>query len=58
MRSRTSSPSCSNAEDSDGLSIDFNQESKEENGFHSNQNTPVDAVLYLEESLSNFEEER
>lgn len=58
IRSRTSSPSCSNAEDSDGLSIDFNQESKEENGFHSNQNTPVDAVLYLEESLSNFEEER
>jgi hypothetical protein len=58
MRSRTSSLSCSNAEDSDGLSIDFNQESKEENGFHSNQNTPIDAVLYLEESLSNFEEER
>ncbi|KHN46089.1 hypothetical protein glysoja_030090 [Glycine soja] len=56
MRSRTSSPSCSNAEDSDGLSI---------NGFCShqdqecsNQNTPVDAVLYLEESLANFEEER
>jgi hypothetical protein len=58
MRSRTSSLSCSNAEDSDGLSIDFNQESKEENGFHSNQNTPIDAVIYLEESLSNFEEER
>jgi len=63
MRSRTSSPSCSNAEDSDGLSIDLNQEAKEENGFYShqecsNQNTPVDAVLYLEESLANFEEER
>lgn len=62
-RSRTSSPSCSNAEDSDGLSIDLNHEAKEENGFYShqecsNQNTPVDAVLYLEESLANFEEER
>ncbi|CAI8617272.1 unnamed protein product [Vicia faba] len=65
IRSRTSSLSCSNAEDSDGVSIDFNQETKEENGFHnnhqecsSNQNTPVEAVLYLEESLSSFEEER
>ncbi|XP_054809798.1 myosin-binding protein 2-like [Prosopis cineraria] len=64
IRSRTSSPSCSNAEDSDGLSIDLNHEAKEENGFYShqesssNENTPVDGVLYLEESLSNFEEER
>lgn len=65
IRSRTSSLSCSNAEDSDGLSIDLNHETKEENGFHSNhqecssnQNTPVEAVLYLEESLSSFEEER
>ncbi|KAK7399914.1 hypothetical protein VNO78_11110 [Psophocarpus tetragonolobus] len=65
MRSRTSSPSYSNAEDSDGLSIDLHHEAKEENGFYShqdqecsNQNTPVDAVLYLEESLANFEEER
>ena len=65
MRSRTSSPSCSNAEDSDGLSIDLNHGAKEENGFYShqdqecsNQNTPVDTVLYLEESLANFEEER
>lgn len=63
IRSRNSSPSCSNAEDSDGLSIDLNHEAKEENGFYShqecsNQNTPVDAVLYLEESLANFEEER
>lgn len=64
IRSRTSSLSCSNAEDSDGVSIDFNQETKEENGFHSNhqecsnQNTPVEAVVYLEESLSSFEEER
>ncbi|KAI9082175.1 hypothetical protein K1719_035915 [Acacia pycnantha] len=66
-RSRTSSPSCSNAEDSDGLSIDLNHhEAKEENGFYnnhqeivsSNENTPVDGVLYLEESLSTFEEER
>ncbi|KAJ1430588.1 GTD-binding domain [Sesbania bispinosa] len=63
IRSRTSSPSCSNAEDSDGVSIDLNHEAKEENGFYShqecsNQNTPVDAVLYLEESLASFEEER
>ena len=65
MRSRTSSPSCSNAEDSDGLSIDLNHEAKEENRFYShqdqewnNQNTLVDVVLYLEESLANFEEER
>ncbi|KAF2308372.1 hypothetical protein GH714_006529 [Hevea brasiliensis] len=62
-RSGTSSASCSNSEDSDGLSVDLNHERKEENGFYnhqetSNQNTPVDAVLYLEESLANFEEER
>ncbi|KAF2308383.1 hypothetical protein GH714_006619 [Hevea brasiliensis] len=62
-RSGTSSASCSNSEDSDGLSVDLNHERKEENGFYnhqetSNQNTPVDAVLYLDESLANFEEER
>ncbi|XP_020534944.1 myosin-binding protein 3 isoform X2 [Jatropha curcas] len=60
-RSGTSSASCSNAEDSDGLSVDLNHEVKEEDGFDnhqesSNQNTPVDEVLYLE--LANFEEER
>ncbi|GFP83536.1 hypothetical protein PHJA_000497000 [Phtheirospermum japonicum] len=58
-----SSASCSNAEDSDGLSIDLNQEAKEEEGVFgnsdfSNQNTPVDAVVNLEESLADFEEER
>ncbi|KAK4263999.1 hypothetical protein QN277_029342 [Acacia crassicarpa] len=57
-----SSVSCSNEEDSDGLSVDLNQEAKKENGFYgqqnTNTNTPVDAVLYLEESLANFEEER
>ncbi|KAJ0038917.1 hypothetical protein Pint_22343 [Pistacia integerrima] len=62
-RSRTSSASCSNAEDSDGLSIDLNHEVKEvespeNNQESSNQNTPADAVLYLEESLANFEDER
>lgn len=64
-RSGFSSASCSNAEDSDGLSIDLNQEAKEEEGFYShhqdygNQNsTPVDAVISLEESLADFEEER
>ncbi|XP_041015675.1 myosin-binding protein 3-like isoform X1 [Juglans microcarpa x Juglans regia] len=55
--------SCSNAEDSDGLSIDLNHEAKERNSSFgnqesSNQNTPTDAVVYLEESLANFEEER
>ncbi|XP_059655373.1 myosin-binding protein 3-like isoform X2 [Cornus florida] len=62
-RSGTSSASCSHAEDSDGLSIDLNQEAKEEDGFYGHQesgnhNTPVEAVLNLEESLANFEEER
>ncbi|KAJ7954262.1 myosin-binding protein 2 [Quillaja saponaria] len=62
-RSRTSSVSCSNSEDSDGASIDLNYEAKEESKFESHQgssdqNTPVDAVLYVEESLANFEEER
>ncbi|KAK4423427.1 Myosin-binding protein 2 [Sesamum alatum] len=62
-RSGFSSASCSNAEDSDGLSIDLNQEAKEEDGFYShqedgNQNTPVEAVVNLEESLADFEEER
>ncbi|XP_022725947.1 myosin-binding protein 2-like [Durio zibethinus] len=61
-RSATST-SCSNAEDSDGLSVDLNHEPKEEDSFDNrqedcNQNTPADAVLYLEESLANFEEER
>lgn len=64
-RSGFSSASCSNAEDSDGLSIDLNQEVKEEESFYShhqecssNHNTPVDTVLTLEESLADFEEER
>ncbi|KAE8076324.1 hypothetical protein FH972_014984 [Carpinus fangiana] len=61
--STRSSGSCSNAEDSDGLSIDLNHGAKEEDSFFgsqesSNLNTPADAVLYLEESLANFEEER
>ncbi|GMJ04454.1 myosin binding protein 2 [Hibiscus trionum] len=61
----TSSASCSNAEDSDGVSVDLNHESKEEDGFENHQiredvnpSTPADAVLYLEESLASFEEER
>ncbi|PIN21747.1 hypothetical protein CDL12_05557 [Handroanthus impetiginosus] len=62
-RSGFSSASCSNAEDSDGLSIDLNQEAKEDEGSYSheeyaNHNTPVDAVMNLEESLADFEEER
>ncbi|GAB4840424.1 hypothetical protein Ancab_021191 [Ancistrocladus abbreviatus] len=63
-RSRTSSASCSNGEESDGLSVDLNSEPKEEdtscsheaNGRHSD--TPVDTVLNLQESMASFEEER
>ncbi|KAK9277155.1 hypothetical protein L1049_006694 [Liquidambar formosana] len=62
-RSGTSSASCSNAEDSDGVSIDLNREGKEDESFYcsqesGNHNTPVDAVLNLDESLAHFEEER
>ncbi|KAL2542509.1 Myosin-binding protein 2 [Abeliophyllum distichum] len=62
-RSGFSSASYSNGEDSDGLSIDLNQEAKVEESFYShlessNQNTPVDAALNLDESLADFEEER
>ncbi|CAA2978026.1 Hypothetical predicted protein [Olea europaea subsp. europaea] len=62
-RSGFSSASFSNGEDSDGLSIDLNQEAKGEERFYSNlessnQNTPVDAALNLYESLADFEEER
>ncbi|KAK4479714.1 hypothetical protein RD792_015246 [Penstemon davidsonii] len=59
-----SSASFSNGEDSEDLSIDLNQEAKEEEGFYSNRecsnftNTPIDAVVDLEESLADFEEER
>lgn len=62
--STRSTASCSNAEDSDGISIDLNHEAKEEDSLNGNQessssqNTPPDAVLYLEESMANFEEER
>ncbi|KAM0986694.1 hypothetical protein ACFX2J_010896 [Malus domestica] len=63
VKSRTSSGACSNAEDSDGLSTDLNNELKEEDCLYgneesSNQNTPADAVLYLEKSLAIFEEEK
>ncbi|CAA2981822.1 Hypothetical predicted protein [Olea europaea subsp. europaea] len=62
-RSGFSSASFSNGEDSDGLSIDLNQEAKVEESFYSNlesskQNTPVDAALNLDETLADFEEER
>ncbi|KAJ8548419.1 hypothetical protein K7X08_032522 [Anisodus acutangulus] len=62
-RSVFSSASCSNADDSDGLSIDMNQEAKEDDSFYCHQqglnhSTPVDAIINLEESLADFEEER
>ncbi|KAM3753226.1 hypothetical protein ACB098_03G078100 [Castanea mollissima] len=61
--STRSTASCSTTEDSDGISIDLNHDVKEEDSFYGNQesssqNTPPDAVVYLEESLANFEEER
>ncbi|KAK9272023.1 hypothetical protein L1049_002392 [Liquidambar formosana] len=55
LRSRNSSASCSNAEDSDELSIDLNQEGRDEDSsFYghqegSNNYTPADANLNLEE---------
>ncbi|XP_073287717.1 myosin-binding protein 2-like isoform X1 [Primulina huaijiensis] len=62
VRSVFSSGACSNSEDSDGpdgLSIDLNQEIKEEGLFSPQQFTsPVDAVTNLEECLADFEEER
>ncbi|KAK3020037.1 hypothetical protein RJ639_003287 [Escallonia herrerae] len=62
-RSGFSSSTCSNAEESDGLSIELNQDAKEEEIFSNhqesgNQNTPIDAVVDLEDSLTDFEEER
>ncbi|KAF8398977.1 hypothetical protein HHK36_014842 [Tetracentron sinense] len=52
-RSRTSSASSSNPEDSDEVSIDLNHEGRDEEILYSNQessnhNTPADAVLNLE----------
>ncbi|KAF8407615.1 hypothetical protein HHK36_006748 [Tetracentron sinense] len=52
-RSRTSSASSINAEDSDEVSIDLNHEHRDKESFYSHQdrsnhNTPADAVLNLE----------
>ena len=67
MRSRNSSASCSYGEESDGLSIDLNNEAKdhEEDGHsphaheeNGHQDTPTEAVLGLQESLASFEGER
>ncbi|XP_044504634.1 myosin-binding protein 3-like isoform X2 [Mangifera indica] len=54
IRSRKSSASCSNSEDTDELSIDLNREAKdEESSFCSRQessnNSPADEVINLEE---------
>ncbi|KAL7000920.1 hypothetical protein U1Q18_002072 [Sarracenia purpurea var. burkii] len=60
-RSESSFAASSNGGDTDGLSIDLNQEAREEDGFDQekgNHDTPVDAVLNFQESLANFEEER
>ncbi|KAL2485030.1 Myosin-binding protein 3 [Abeliophyllum distichum] len=45
-------------EDSDGLSVDLNQEVKEEEGFDSNQECNSPKTPANEESLAEFEEER
>ncbi|XP_019260566.1 PREDICTED: myosin-binding protein 2-like, partial [Nicotiana attenuata] len=61
-KSGFSSPSCSNVEESDELSIDLNQEAKEDDSFYGHQyedqKVHVDAGLELEESFADFEEER
>nr|GMD27859.1 myosin-binding protein 2 [Ipomoea batatas] len=59
-RSAFSSASCSNGEeDSDGLSIDLNQEAKEDESFYAHQeSTPADEVLNFEDSLADSEGER
>ncbi|PKI78171.1 myosin-binding protein 3 [Punica granatum] len=57
--SKDSSDSCSNEEESDGLSIDLNEEIKGgEDAINGHENTPSEAIWYLEDSLVNFEEER
>ncbi|KAK4373363.1 hypothetical protein RND71_008747 [Anisodus tanguticus] len=63
-RSGFSSAYCSNGEDSEELSIDLNQEVKEDESFYDHNQeceddkVRVDAVLELEESFVDFEEER
>ncbi|KAL2935599.1 Myosin-binding protein 2 [Bienertia sinuspersici] len=68
-RSRNSSASCSYGEESDGVSVDMNQEVKDheedgdalnshEENLHQHQDTPTDAVLCLQDSLMGFEDER
>lgn len=55
VRSRNSSASCGNSEDTDELSIDLNREAKDEDSSFcghqesSSDNTPADGVLNLEE---------
>lgn len=63
MLKRRNDSSTFSSEDSDGLSIDLNQEAKEDDSFFCNQkgmnhSTPVGAVINMEESLVDFEEER
>ncbi|XP_019241312.1 PREDICTED: myosin-binding protein 2-like isoform X2 [Nicotiana attenuata] len=63
MLKRSKDSSTYSSEDSDGLSIDLNQEAKEDDSFFCHQqgmnhSTPVGAVINLEESLVDFEEER
>lgn len=62
-RSGFSSACCSNGEDSEELSIDLNQEPKDDYNFYCHQEcedhkVQVDAVQELEESFVDFEEER
>ncbi|XP_073125237.1 myosin-binding protein 2-like [Henckelia pumila] len=61
VRSGQCSGSCSNSEASDGsfTSLDLNREAKTEESFYGNQEyTPADAVVSLEESLADFEDEK
>nr|KAJ0190800.1 hypothetical protein LSAT_V11C800406650 [Lactuca sativa] len=59
LKSGTCSASCSHSEDGDGMWVDVNSDSKEDNGNHEsrNRNTPVETVLNLD-SFVEFEDER
>ncbi|KAK4400059.1 Myosin-binding protein 2 [Sesamum angolense] len=59
-RSGFSSASCSNAEDSDGLSIDLNQEAKEEEGFIAIKKrlSILEQLKVLEEKLLTLDDDK
>ncbi|KAI3817290.1 hypothetical protein L1987_11079 [Smallanthus sonchifolius] len=63
VKSGTCSASCSHSEDGDGIWVDQNHETKEEEILNRNQenrsqNTPVDTILNPDSSFVDFEDER